>query len=101
MQKRLVEVFPLKRGHATIIPCLAIEDEIDGEQRATEDASTVQQALPNVTGSCGIYGCLRCVVPSKRRLEDISRFRQDRRLWFELVSEDIWLLLQWRRMEES
>ena len=45
VQEGLVEIFPLKRWHAAIFSCFAVEDEVCGEDRSTDDGSAVEEAL--------------------------------------------------------
>ena len=45
VQEGLVEVLTLKRWHAAIFSCFAVEDEVCGEDCSADDGSAVEEAL--------------------------------------------------------
>lgn len=45
VQECLVEVCALEQWHATILAGLAVEDNVDGEKRSTEDGASVEHTL--------------------------------------------------------
>jgi hypothetical protein len=94
----VVKVLALEWRHATILACLAIEDEIDRKQGARENATSVQQTLSHISLRYGVVGSL-LVSASERLLElgDILR-RRYRRL---CGSEQVRMLLEWRAVESA
>jgi hypothetical protein len=93
----VVEVGALKGGHAAVLARLAVEDEVDAQQRGAEDAGAVQQPLAQVALGGGVVGGL--LVRAAERLAeagDMLRRGGGGRLG---RGEEVRVLLQWRAVE--
>ena len=77
MQEGLVKIFPLKGWHAAIFSCFAVEGEVCGEDRSTDDGSAVEEALGQRSGIGRDYlTWLLDIGAAEGLLEGVSRFRE-------------------------
>ena len=69
----LVQVLTFEGWHTTIFACLAVEDEVDGDEGGACDAGAIEQALRQITGvrAGDLVGLLHIV---SSRLEGMARF---------------------------
>jgi hypothetical protein len=49
VEEGLVEVGALKGRHAAVLASLAVEDEVDGDDGASEDGTAIEKALSEVS----------------------------------------------------
>jgi len=72
VHERLIQILPLKGRHAAIFSCLAIENEVRGENGSTDKSTSDEEPLRQVAARdrvCGLI-CRRRLVAT---LEAISK----------------------------
>ena len=98
MQKGIIQVSAFIFRHAAIFPHLAIEHEVDADQRGAEDTRSIEQTLPQFWIRIGRRWSLLHVGPSEGRAEDIVRFCERGR---GLPGEEVGGAFEWRGVESS
>lgn len=73
VHKGIVEVFAFKQWHAAIFASLPIEDEVDRDQSSTEDGTTVDEALGQVSLRYRVVVGVLALVPAESLLEGVTR----------------------------
>lgn len=78
VHKSLIQEAPLVSGHTPIFTGLTVENEVRSQDGTTDDGSTVQQLLGEVTLRDVV--CLLHIGPAEGILEGLAGLREDGRL---------------------
>lgn len=92
-----VQVFALKRGHASIFPGFSVENEVDRDECGAENTSTIEEALLEVAGLNRILKSV-ALVAAEGLLEEVARRCKSAwsLSWLLEAAEDV---LLWRAVE--
>lgn len=97
VHESLIQEAPLVSGHAAILAGLTVEDEVGGQNSATDDGTSVQQLLSEVA-TLSVVGLLH-VAAAEGIVEGLTRLGEERGLG----SERFGSLggLEWRVVDEA